>query len=91
MRRLVSILALGATLALSSLPALAQGTSNPTAGTGGAKEQMLPSTVGVDSRPDRGSMRARRPMFRAIEARPGWRAYYGRHARWHRHHHRHWR
>lgn len=71
---------------LIAAPAMAQVGGN-VSGFGGAKEQMFPSTVGADPRPDRETMRARRPTFNAIQARPGWRHGYWRH----RHHVRYWR
>ena len=86
MQRIAAHLILGATLALAAIPASAQ-MSGSIPGTGGAKEQMFPSTVGVDPRPDRETLRAREPTFQAIQARPGWRRDW-RHSRWYRRHHR---
>lgn len=84
MNRLKLILAAGA-LAAVATPALAQLGLGGISGLGGAKEQMYPSTVGVDPRPDRETLRARRPTFQSIQARP-----HGAHWRW-RHRHPHWR
>jgi hypothetical protein len=80
MKRCVLLLATGALMSMAAAPVWAQ--SAPT-GVGGAKEQMLPSTVGVDPRPDRETFNARRPMMHAIQGgprysrtdHPGWRRY----------------
>ena len=90
MKRIIPVLAAGAFLALGATGAFAQ-MSGGISGTGGAKEQMLPSTVGIDPRPDRETLRARRPMFDAIEARPVAQARYRGHGHWRMRHHRHWR
>jgi hypothetical protein len=60
-------LALGALLGALALPLAAGAQQNPTSGTGGAKEQNNPSTVGVDNRPDREEMKNRQPQFQANE------------------------
>ncbi len=72
--------ALALSLLAFSAPAIAQ-TGGGVSGLGGAKEQMYPSTVGVDPRPDRETLRARRPTFQSIQAQHG----YWRHRRYVRH------
>lgn len=61
------ILALAAILGALALPLTAAAQQNPSSGTGGAKEQGRPSTVGVDNRPDREEMKNRQPQFQANE------------------------
>ncbi|MFO1116821.1 MAG: hypothetical protein U1E28_14150 [Beijerinckiaceae bacterium] len=70
---------------LFAAPVFAQGVGGGVSGLGGAKEQMYPSTVGADPRPDRETMRARRPAFQSIQARHGyWRhRHYVRHRMFH--------
>jgi len=85
MRTAIRALMIWAVLALGCGAASAQVTIT---GVGGAREQMLPSTVGVDPRPDRETLKARRTMRGAIGADPQYyeeRRYY---ARPHRYSHR---
>jgi hypothetical protein len=62
MKKLIPTLAAaGILFGLAAAPAVAQ------TGLGGAKERNMPSTVGSDPRPDRETMKARKPMMRAIQ------------------------
>ena len=58
--------------AVAASPAFGQAAGNPTSGTGGAREQMLPSTVGAAPGPYRG-VRSSEPIMRAIQPHRHWR------------------